>query len=136
MDILLSIHKEYADKIFSGEKKLELRKSFPKKQLIQSTVYLYETKSKGGAGAIVGEFKCNKCLVHNDEDGILLSEGGCITHEQLSKYIGEGKIIYGWIIKNQIRYNTPIPIIGRPPQSWRYIESSEVEFYMESAGMK
>lgn len=43
--VLLSIHPKWAQKIYSGEKTIEWRKSFPfKKWHGEMKVYLYETK--------------------------------------------------------------------------------------------
>ncbi len=61
MKVLLSIKPEYAEKIFSGEKKYEFRKTIFKNQLIQ-TVVVYATMP---VGKIVGEFEIKQ--IHRDE---------------------------------------------------------------------
>ena len=54
-NLILPIKREYVQKIFSGEKKFELRKTLPKKQF--DKVYIYESS---GRSKIVGEFSYKK----------------------------------------------------------------------------
>lgn len=61
MKVLLSIKPEYAEKIFSGEKKYEFRKVGFKNQSIQ-TVVVYATMP---VGKIIGEFSIKQ--IHKDE---------------------------------------------------------------------
>lgn len=63
--ILLSICKNWAAAILSGEKRLEIRKCAPsynpnteKRAEYPLRVVMYETKAHGGAGAVVGFFDC------------------------------------------------------------------------------
>lgn len=63
--ILLSIRKNWAAAILSGEKRLEIRKCAPsynpnteKRAEYPLRVVMYETKAHGGAGAVVGFFDC------------------------------------------------------------------------------
>lgn len=60
MKVLLSIKPEYANKIFSGEKKYEFRKIAFKKLGIE-TVVVYSTMP---VGKIIGEFSIKK--IHKD----------------------------------------------------------------------
>ena len=53
MKILLSIKPEFVEKIISGEKKFEFRKSLPKRDGI-TTVVVYSTMP---VGKVIGEFK-------------------------------------------------------------------------------
>ena len=55
MNVIIAIHKEYADLIFEGKKTIEVRKG--KMPHYCDRVFLYETKKDGGAGMIVGEFE-------------------------------------------------------------------------------
>ena len=59
MKVLLSIKPEYAEKIFSGEKKFEFRKTEFKKRM--ETVVVYATMP---VGKIIGEFSIKK--IHKD----------------------------------------------------------------------
>lgn len=60
MKVLLSIKPEYADKIFSGEKKFEFRKRIFKNIEVK-TVVVYSTMP---VGRIIGEFSIEK--IHED----------------------------------------------------------------------
>ena len=58
--IILSIHHKYSELILTEKKTLEIRKSAPRRGAwgggAKDTVFLYETKADGGAGAVVGFF--------------------------------------------------------------------------------
>ena len=60
MKVLLSIKPEYAEKIFSGQKKFEFRKTEFKNRLVH-TVVVYATMP---IGRIIGEFKIKD--IHKD----------------------------------------------------------------------
>ena len=55
MDILMSLHKKWADKIFDGSKTLEFRKKIGKDFKVGDIVYIYETGKNGGKKQIVGD---------------------------------------------------------------------------------
>ncbi|AVF28815.1 ASCH domain-containing protein [Paenibacillus larvae] len=63
MKVLLSIKPEFVEKIFSGEKKYEYRKSIFKKENID-TVVVYSTMPEG---KIVGEFKVEAIIVNRPD---------------------------------------------------------------------
>lgn len=63
MKVLLSIKPEYAEKIFSGEKRYEFRKAVFKNQHIQ-TVVVYATMP---VGKIIGEFNIKQILKDEPE---------------------------------------------------------------------
>ena len=56
MDILMSLHKKWADKIFDGSKTLEFRKKIGKDFNVGDIVYIYETGKNGGKKQVVGDF--------------------------------------------------------------------------------
>ncbi|MDG6880971.1 50S ribosomal protein L22/uncharacterised domain fusion protein [Phocoenobacter uteri] len=58
MKVLLSIKPEFVEKIISGEKKFEFRKSLPKREGINSVV-VYATMP---VGKVVGEFRIKQTL--------------------------------------------------------------------------
>lgn len=148
MDVLLSIHHEFAEKILNREKTIEVRKNIPVKNNSPFDVYLYETKKDykeciffggdllHGAGAIVGKFRFLGYELFNKETSLhckeMFQRRSCLTTQQIIDYLGDKKTLYGWLAALPQRFNKPIPLIGKPPQSWRYIEDSEVKFYMES----
>lgn len=60
MEVMISINPPYTDMIFSGCKPFEFRKQVLKEMdqgyiLDDVTAYIYETKNKGGVGAVIGE---------------------------------------------------------------------------------
>jgi len=63
MKVLLSIKPEYADKILSGEKRFEFRKSIFKKEGIR-TVIIYATMP---VGKVIGEFNIKNILSDKPE---------------------------------------------------------------------
>ena len=119
--VLISIQPKWVEKIASGKKTIEVRKSKPKLE-IPFKCYIYETKSKQvehcdgcdvtyyGRGKVIGEFVCDKItdisvvvrncnedynqVYHNDE-----CKGSCLTWKELQEY-GNGKPLYGWHISD------------------------------------
>lgn len=78
--VLMSIHPKWCEKIFAGEKTIEVRKTAPKMET-PFKVYVYETRS-GGAGAVIGEFMCGDVTEYEgefNEDG--LYESVSIKHK-------------------------------------------------------
>lgn len=58
--VLLSIKKDWLDKIASGEKAIELRKTMPSTLKCPFAVLCYETKANGGSGEVKGAFIVNQ----------------------------------------------------------------------------
>ena len=50
--VLLSIKKQWLEKILSGEKTIEVRKTMPWEISYPFVVFCYETKANGGAGKV------------------------------------------------------------------------------------
>ena len=110
--ILMSIKHKWCEKIFSGEKTIEVRKTAPKLKS-PFKVYVYESIGQGeGAGAVVGEFVCEKVRAYIPFGlrGFELSpewlEKMCLSKEQIDKY-GGLKTLYGLHITAPKRYDTP-----------------------------
>ena len=70
MNIIISIHNIWANKIFSGEKTLEFRNNLPRNIKPGDKVYIYETYKNSGRKMVVGYFtlkkaypipKCGRC---------------------------------------------------------------------------
>ena len=134
--ILMSIQPKWCELIASGEKTIEVRKTAPKE--VPFKVYMYESLGKKiscrqcaiwqncpmrspfgcneGAGAVVGEFICDKieeCIpdynpvtqefFYNEWED---SEAACLTAEEQSKY-GKGKPLYGLHISELKIYDEP-----------------------------
>lgn len=132
--ILLSIHHKHAERIYSGEKTLEIRKTAPKSGSYPCIIYMYETKN-GGAGAVTGFFKCGAHIKTNAfGSGLFAAEGeairaniaerACLTTDELAEY-ANGGTIYGYVVSTPIRFPRPRPLadfgLTRAPQSWQYL---------------
>ena len=127
--ILLSIHPKWAEKIYSGKKTIEWRKSFPKEFVSNETkVYLYETAP---VCKVTGFFILDSVLfltTASFEKGISQRDidDGCVSIKDLINYKGDSRCIYGWRVRFHRRNNPQLKLsdfgLKRPPQSWCYTE--------------
>ena len=123
MNVLLSIHPKWADKIYSGEKTIEFRKSFPKNFDFQKDrVFLYETapvKKVTGSITLLSGSQVKKV----GYDGAILKKGG-IAEDALKAYAGKGSgFFYCWLVDKVTKYETEQELVwyaARAPQSWVY----------------
>lgn len=120
--ILLSIKREWWEKILSGEKTMEIRKSAPTtKKGIQWPVRVLCYIS--GTGEIQGEFMCHGWVKTNLVAA--MAKQSCVPVEELEKYADE-KSLYGWIVQEPRAYQEGIPLsalgMDKPPMSWCYLE--------------
>lgn len=122
MKILLSIKPEFAEKIFTGEKKFEYRKAIFKQHV--ETIVLYVSKP---VGKIMGEFKV-KDILHGAPIDIWeqtkMKSG--ITEEFFDLYFSGRDAGYAIAIESVKKYKEPIdPYIIHesftPHQSFRYL---------------
>ena len=123
--VLISIRPEWVEKILSGEKTLEVRKTRPNMGT-PFKCYIYCTSSGvaigmwGKHGKIVGEFECDNIrplmaesfIVKEDAEKALL--GTSLTSGQVKDYAGwkgkkwlDCKDLYKWHISNLKIYDTP-----------------------------
>lgn len=132
--VLISIRPEWCEKIISGEKTIEVRKTRPKMNP-PFKCYIY----KCGNGKVIGEFLCDEIIEdrtygHNEE----FYRAACMSAYDAAAYAMQSPM-YGWHISDlrvydhprdlweftglrQTRFGwEPVPIT-RPPQSWRYVE--------------
>lgn len=131
MNIILSIKPKWAELIYSGKKTIEWRKSYPTRDNIE-LVYLYETAP---VKKVTGFFKYNyyySLVFGVTKDGKpadgaqVLIDRGCVSLDDLKKYAGNTKELFGWKIKNPQKYKEPLDLSffnferERPPQSWCY----------------
>lgn len=123
MNVLLSIHPKWADKIYSGEKTIEFRKSFPKNFDFQKDrVFLYETapvKKVTGSITLLAGSQGKKV----GYDGAILKKGG-VAEDALKAYAGKGSgFFYCWLVDKVTKYETEQELVwyaARAPQSWVY----------------
>nr|DAZ83022.1 MAG TPA: hypothetical protein [Caudoviricetes sp.] len=149
--VMLSIRPKWCEKIVSGEKTIEVRKTKPKLET-PFKCYIYCTNSGvatgmwGKHGKVVGEFTCNTVtnLFSNsrfwlNEDDVLQT---CLSAAEIRKYADGANGLYGWHISDLVCYDKPKELsefkglrktkfgyepveIKRPPQSWCYVEAWE-----------
>ena len=113
--VMLSIRPKWCEKIASGEKTIEVRKTRPKLET-PFKCYIYETQGwveKDGimefrlGGRVIGEFICDRIyelapLNHAPDD---VEQQACLTREEIVRYLkGIG---YGWHISDLRIYHQP-----------------------------
>lgn len=120
--VLISIRKEHNDKIFAGLKKWEGRKTCPGnveiKNYIDPTMpysksaddvkfFVYEQKTGGGCGKVIGEFVCDFAQTfHGMPDWKEIARALCVSVDFAFKYFNKGK---GYMIRINApkKYDTP-----------------------------
>lgn len=127
--VLISIRPKWCQKIVSGEKTIEVRKTKPKLET-PFKCYIYCTLPKYphedfiatdypmpqfyGGGKVIGEFTCDRIFPINVFDNGSIQnwlfehmERSCLAYEELAGYIGNGKTGHGWHISGLLIYNHP-----------------------------
>ena len=109
-DYILSIRPKWVQMIFSGKKTAEIRKSAPRALVSTKAplrVWVYETKSEGGCGKLVGTFICRRIEWLNAVDFstrskllVEIAHASCLTEEQLKAYKGAAGRIFAWKIED------------------------------------
>ena len=132
--VLISIRPMWSQKIMSGQKTVEVRKTRPKMNP-PFKCYIY----KCGNGKVIGEFLCDEIIEdrtygHNEE----FYRAACMSAYDAAAYAMQSPM-YGWHISDLRVYDHPRNLweftglretkfglapgpITRPPQSWRYVE--------------
>lgn len=132
--VLISIRPEWCEKIMTGQKTIEVRKTRPKMNP-PFKCYIY----KCGNGKVIGEFLCDQIIEdrtygHNEE----FYRAACMSAYDAAAYAMQSPM-YGWHISDLRVYDHPRDLweftglretkyglapgpITRPPQSWRYVE--------------
>lgn len=117
--VMLSIRPKWCEKIASGEKTIEVRKTKPKLDT-PFKCYIYCTQASVKYQTICGCKVLNSDeLYRHPEQGIVFDNGGiqnwffehmersCLTYEGLADYIGNGRTGHGWHIANLKIYDAP-----------------------------
>jgi len=123
MKVLLSIKPEFADKIFSGEKKFEFRRTIFKNEAVK-TVLVYASSP---VQKVIGEFEIDT-IIKNDPENLWKStfEFAGITREYFMKYFANKDFGFAIKIKKTRKYKVPKCIKkdfnSYPPQSFLYLQ--------------
>ena len=135
--VMLSIRPKWVEKIASGEKTIEVRKTKPKLET-PFRCYIYETQGwveRDGimafrlGGRVIGEFTCDRiyeirkrgipenfdyCYLSLNEWGnddieteIKAISASCVSKEELNAYGAKAPLIYGWHISDLRIYDAP-----------------------------
>lgn len=124
MKVLLSIKPEYAEKILSGLKQFEFRKSIFRNRAV-TTVVLYATKP---VGKVIGEFDIEEVIA--EKPSILwsmTSKFAGISRHYFNEYFRGKQTAYAIKVRQARRYETPLNLsavldCGVAPQSFCYID--------------
>lgn len=133
ISIMQSIKKKYVDLILSGKKKVEIRKTGPRYNEGEDTVYkvfIYETKANGGCGKVIGHYYSRvkrfdsafsewawsvapagaTMPMSEDEAWRLATKEGCVTEDELRAYLksyeGDYKLVFFHIFDLEV-YDKP-----------------------------
>ena len=127
--VLISIRPQWCQKIASGEKTIEVRKTKPKLET-PFKCYIYCTLPKYphedfiatdyprpqfyGGGKVIGEFTCDRIVPITYDGGRLwcptnaaFSPATCLSQAEIIAYIGDKGRCYGWHISDLRIYDTP-----------------------------
>ena len=153
--VLISIRPKWCQKIVSGEKTIEIRKTRPR-MAPPFKCYIYCTKPQFyGGGKVVGEFTCTGFIPFRNARPCFVTETpeeiermACLTRKEIWEYAPVGDPI-GWRISDLKIYDTPKALDSfwaerictrgrdtfgcegcwdcekRPPQSWCYVEEKQ-----------
>ena len=113
--VLISINPKWCEKIASGEKTIEVRKTKPKLET-PFKCYIYRTKgtvlhlinnkwtNMSVGGKVIGEFVCDEILDCRDVN----MDDTCLTVKEWLKYTnGHKGAVYGWHISDLVIYDKP-----------------------------
>jgi len=134
MKVLLSIKPEYAEKIFSGEKKYEFRKQKPK--FVIDIVFVYESSP---TRSIVGGFSVK--IIHSGPPERIwqkCKESSGIEKSDYLNYCNGTKVIHAFEIGETFKFENPInpfKVISdfKPPQSFSYFNGSPIFEILENS---
>lgn len=117
--VLISIKPKWCEKIVSGKKTIEVRKTAPKEVPFKAYIYCTYGKDKenymlGKRGKVIGEFVCDKILeIEVFKSGTIKNywfynlDKSCLSFDEMGAYIGKENIGYGWHISDLKIYDKP-----------------------------
>jgi prophage protein len=123
MKILLSIHPKFVEKILTGKKRFEFRKSLPTKDV--DSVVIYATKP---VGKVVAEFKVRSIHSKSPEQLWLETKNYAgIDEGFFFQYFNNREIAHAFEVGELIVFEQPKELkefvpSGVPPQSFCYIK--------------
>ena len=120
--IIISIHKQYCNALFSGKKRFEFRKTIPSRPV--SHLFVYEAK---GSGKIIGELTVKETLVGTPEEIWLQTKDlAGIDKESFFSYYDQKQMAVAYVIDKYIRYEKYKSLsdfgVSRPPQNYIWVK--------------
>lgn len=126
--VLISIRPEWCEKIASGQKTIEVRKTKPKLNA-PFKCYIYCTKNGGehkkiynsynvcvdfetafACGMVIGEFICDEVKLYKPEESPSIwhemMQRSCLSGQEIADYTG-GNHFFGWHISGLVIYDKP-----------------------------
>jgi predicted transcriptional regulator len=123
MQVLLSIRKEFSDRIYEGTKRFEFRRRiFDTMKHSRTLVYTTSPIS-----LVTGEFKISDVVVGTPEQvWAATSEGAGIDEARYFSYFAGTSIAYALAISQPRRFRIPLELtsnfgLSRPPQSYAFV---------------
>ena len=111
--VLISIRPNWCEKIVSGEKTIEVRKTRPKKLKNPFKCYIYCTQGRDARrlrvswGKVIGEFTCDGFWIGSPRNtNPIFCMAACMDGFDTEKY-AKDKILYGWHIAGLKIYDAP-----------------------------
>lgn len=122
--MIISIRKSHAEKIFVGLKSVEVRRTIPRCALpIRCLVWVPGVGIQGSVDIVY-----RIIAPHNvsNQVSVLLPLTGLSAEEFETYVVGARKVVLLGLA-NPARFPEPLPLLIRPPQTWRYLPAdSEV----------
>lgn len=134
---LISIHPVYVEKILSGEKRLEFRRSWAANQVDYLVIYATSPVQRIVAVTQVGQ------VVRGSKSRLwelARHKGGGISRRKLFEYMEGKKEGVALELLQTLKIDegiNPYALFGngfRPPQSFRYLSQSELAMLLEQLG--
>ena len=121
--VLISIRPEWCEKIVTGQKTIEVRKTRPKMNP-PFKCYIY----KCGNGKVIGEFLCDE-IININGAGRIPSDAArptCLKPAELHQYLGAATG-FGWHISDLRVYDHPRDRYGKIDRSKEFIVSQSTQ---------
>jgi predicted transcriptional regulator len=115
--VMMSIHPEYVARLMDGTKRVEFRRSKPRRPLQRIVVYATAPVSQ-----VVGHLTISRTVSSSPAELWHLHghEGG-ISREAFDRYFEGVTTGYAFIVDSATRYTQPYALETTPPQSFRYL---------------
>ena len=138
--LLMSLKPQYADLVFGGQKKVELRRRSPK-QMRGRDVFVYSTTP---VRMLRGQFKVGKVWAGTPEEvWSLVSDKTGVEKPDFDTYYAGRNVAYAFEIVDALEYENPLTLdtLKRMfrnfvvPQSWRYVKPDEYKAFQDMEPM-